>query len=516
MIAMFLLFIVLSSGAVLGCFVLKKEYKFEEYAPISCMAAVLWLFCFGLAGLLKTGFWLLMAGCVAIYALAIIKGDRYGRKYFFTPGFFIMVLLFAAAVWISYGMIAHDWDEFSHWALVVKEMTMTDALPCSPAVKFTYYKSYPPAMPLFQYLVQKLNGGKYTEWLMYAAYQVFLLSFFLPFMAKLDLKKWVNWLFIPAMWLSPMLFYEKVYSTIFIDPFLGVVSGTGLAAAASENKSGLQKAFILLCISTLVLSKEVGLLLAVFLLLAYIASEKNRKTLWAAGFAAAPKLLWEAALRINRVVKPEQGTIDVKSFFAVLSGREDGYRATVYDSFKYVFRHDYLLILVILAILLFVVFLLRKNVKVYICVIGQTILYIFGMLLMYLFLFGRVEACTLASYDRYIGVVFTAMTVCLILLCIDLPVSPKIQPVPVLCSLALVLAMTPYGSLFNTISRRNTVLAHYIRDGFEEAYCTKVRQDYEPGSRVLFGKGEFATMEFFEARFILAPEYDIIWEETNE
>lgn len=208
--------------------------------------------------------------------------------------------------------------------------------------------------------------------------------------------------------------------------------------------------------------------------------------------------------------------IDIKSFFAVLSGREDSYRATVYDSFKYVFRQNYLLILLILAILLLAVFLRRKNLKVYFCIIGQTVLYIFGMLLMYLYLFGIGEACTLASYDRYIGVVLTAMIVCLILLCIDLPISAKIKPMPALCSLALVLAMTPYGSLFDTISRRNTVLAHYIRDGFEEAYCTKVRQDYEPGSRVLFGKGESATMEFFEARFVLAPDYDIIWEETNE
>lgn len=518
MLAVFLLFIVLSSGAVFGCLVLEKEYKFGEYAPVSCMATVLALFIFGLFGLLKTGFWILAAGSAAVYAIALLKIIKNGnfktqKKSFFTQGFWVYVLLFASVVWINYGMQAHDWDEFSHWALVVKEMNAVNVLPSNPSVRFTFYKTYPPAMPLFEYFLLKLNGGVFNEWLLYAAYQVFLLSLFMPFIEKLNLSKWYNWLFVPAMWLVPLAFYGNVYSGLYIDPFLGVLSGTCFGMLVlNDGKTALQKAFILLGASVLTLSKEIGILLAVFLIIAYILSEKNVRSLWCVVSVAVPEALWKILLKVNGVTGQTRGAVDFNSFMNVVSGREDSYRPQVLRAFFIMLKNGFLLDILLILTLLLAICILRKKRFVFWLIFAQTFIYIFGMLLMYMYMFTWQEALAMASYPRYIGVVVLALSVCLVLSCIDLPVKNHWLPPTLLLVLAVVAA--PKAELFNTVSRRNVSLASSIRQPIEDGYCRMIREEYEPGSRVCYGSGDLATMEFFESRYILAPDYDIYWDES--
>lgn len=517
MLAMILLFAVISSGAVFGCFVLKKEYKFEEYVPVSCMAAVLWLFFFGLAGLLQTGVRILVLISVAIYFLAICRliadkdfNERKGS--FFTSGFAFLVLIFAGSIWISYGMKAHDWDEFSHWALVVKEMTAVNELPCNPAVRFTFYKNYPPAMPLFQYLLQKLDCGEFNEWLIYSGYQVFLLSLLLPFFANLNLRKWYDWILIPALILAPSIFYENVYSEIYIDPFLGVASGAVFAMIATMKEDNrMQRIFVLMGISVLSISKEIGILLAAFSAIAYLASEKKVKALWSIAFATIPAILWKCAVARNNVAAQERGSIDMVSFFNVITGNEDSYRIHVFKAFFYPLVHWFLLKIIIIAAMLYIVLRLIKNTSVWRVAVVQTVVYIFGMLLMYMYMFNMTEACALASFSRYIGVACTAMLLCLVLCCTALPDKAKaVLPAVVLAG---ELFAAPYRQLYSAASRGAIVSAEYVRRPVEERYCEMIRESYEPGSRICYGSGESATMEFFESRYILAPDYDVYWEE---
>lgn len=518
MLAVFLLFIVLSSGAMLGCFVLEKEYKFGEYVPVSCMAAVLVLFVFGLFKALSLGFWLLVAVCAftAVAAVVkIIKSDtaRSGKKNFFSPGFWVYILLFASVVWINYDMQAHDWDEFSHWALVVKEMNAVNVLPSNPAVRFTFYKTYPPAMPLFEYFVLKLNGGVFTEWLLYAAYQIFLLSLFMPFIERLDFSKWYNWLFVPAMWLAPLVFYDNVYEGLYVDAFLGVLSGTCLAAIVDkEADSRLQKLFIFFGVAVLTLAKEIGIYFAACIALEYVVSERKAASIWAAAVAALPKLLWKSALKLNGVTGQTRGEIDWKAILNLINGGEDIFRRHIIGAFMYLFKVYFLLPFIIIGIALLFVLLKKKRFDVWILIMVQTVLYFAGMLLLYMFILDYREGSALASFDRYIGIAFEAMLVCLIICCTSL--HWKYERLSAIGVLLLVLVMTPYGELYNTISRRNIFLAASIRQPVEEAYCRTIRDNYEPGSRICYGSGEKATMEFFESRYILAPDYDVYWYES--
>ena len=75
---------------------------------------------------------------------------------FFTPGFFVFLLIYISLIILHYGRLPYQWDEFSHWASVVKCMVSIDAFVTNPATSQMLYRSYVPGMALFQYILQKI------------------------------------------------------------------------------------------------------------------------------------------------------------------------------------------------------------------------------------------------------------------------------------------------------------------------------------------------------------------------
>src|SRR5699024_11021678 len=59
-------------------------------------------------------------------------------------------LFLGVSIYENLGNAFIGWDEFSHWGLAVKSMTLLDALHTSPASIATF-KDYPPAATLFEY-----------------------------------------------------------------------------------------------------------------------------------------------------------------------------------------------------------------------------------------------------------------------------------------------------------------------------------------------------------------------------
>ena len=425
--------------------------------------------------------------------------------------------MFAVTFFVCYGQMAHVLDEFSHWALVVKEMYLTDSLSAGPAVQFTYYKHYPPAMSIFQYFVLKL-GGSFDEWKMYFAYQVFLLCFFMPFMKKLNFKKLPAYAAVAALWLSVLIFYPCAYMEIYIDPFLAVVTGCGFATVmTADSDNSLSRANILLSASLLVLSKEIGIMPAVFLLLAYLLREKRLKSLWAFSFAAVPEILWKTALKVHGVMKPESGKIDLVSFINVITGKEtleDSYRPHILKAFFMMLKGKseagiscFIVILLLAAVLILLAVRYRRLSAGLLC-IGFALAYIFGMLLMYMYIFPHREAVVMASFTRYIGVALGSMLITSLIALLLLPNERK--NINVFAALAAVLLLTPYGQLWQYMNR-HAVGTGILTRSYAEIWCRELTEEYEPGSRICYGEGETATTEFFETRYILAPDYDVYW-----
>ncbi|MGN0168566.1 MAG: hypothetical protein ACI4AB_11015 [Acetatifactor sp.] len=198
-------------------------------------------------------------------------------------------------------------------------MTTLDDFGTNPEAH-SIFQSYPPAMTLFQYFLQKLSGwtGKtdYTEWKLYLAYHVFVFSFLVPFAKDINCKKvFVGIIFGVTVFLCPLWFFCGIYTTIYIDPFLGILSGTGLAAIfLEEKKDAFYSVKIFLTCIMLVLSKDAGMMFAAVLAVAYVLDlwcnrqEKPagkilwKRLLWTTGASLSvlvPKWMWSHHLKVK-------------------------------------------------------------------------------------------------------------------------------------------------------------------------------------------------------------------------
>ena len=320
MLAFCIFFLILSTGGV--CCAAFTRHRYEEAVPVTGMSVVLVLFLMGICGALKAGVYAVCAISAALYvvsAVQVIRKRSYAAFFrrLFTPGAVIYAGMFAAlAVW-DYNRMVYHWDEFSHWTDVVKAMTLTDVVSTNPLAG-SMFQSYVPGMALFQYFVQKIMQmfrfvPEYREWLVCYAYHLLCLSFVFPFLSRVRFSRFFSGLILTvAVCLVPSIYYDFLGSTLS-EPVLGIVAGSGFASLyIRRKKDGLHWLHLCLTLMMLVLTKDVGMLLAICLGAAMIAerlyfSPEGRKRsparLVQAGCAAVsialPKLLWNASIRFH-------------------------------------------------------------------------------------------------------------------------------------------------------------------------------------------------------------------------
>lgn len=234
-IAVIIFFIVISSGSAICAAKCRKRY--EEVLPITCAAYIFLLFVFGLLGILKTGVYVVFGLSILLYVwMAVyVSKEKCVKNFlsnFFTPAFLCFVILTAIFVYAIHGKLLDSWDEFSHWGDIVKVMATLDDFGTNPQ-SFSVFKSYPPGMTLFQYLLQKINmlvsGEQFSEWHIYVAWQMLAMAFLMPLLNKLSFKKPVT--IITALvtcFFAPWLFFTNVFTAVYIDAFLGFLAGAGL------------------------------------------------------------------------------------------------------------------------------------------------------------------------------------------------------------------------------------------------------------------------------------------------
>lgn len=498
----------LSSGSVLCAVKFKK--KFEEILPITCMGFALILFFFGIAGYLKTGVKAVCLLGVVCYLLTLVEiiikrkniKDTIKNfcKNFFTPGFVVYLAVFILLSITITGLRPRKWDEFSHWMDIVKVMTLLDDFGTNPA-SYSLFKSYPPAMALFQYLLQRvmtfLNPGRvFSEWRCFFAYQVYFIAVMMPVFKHSNHKSVLkNITLTTIIMVAPLLFFDRIYFATSIDPFLAMMTAAGFAVIMlwkKEEKDIFYSVYIWLLIATLVLSKDAGMIFAAFLAILYVADYwivqqemkiKFNKPLLGnvlvTVFAVlVPKMLWKWNVTITKAHISFESKIDSGSLLAVLTGKDDSYRSEVLKNYIYALFEEhitlgttgiqlsYFMVIVIEAVLLYV--LLRnlkskqiitlKQMTLYMAVsIVQTIVYILGMCVIYMFNFSEGEAIELASIDRYLGTIFMINGLAIwVMSCkmVSLAVASK-KRIYGFILLMMILLITPLTSFVDMLSGAN-------------------------------------------------------------
>lgn len=502
MLTQILLFLVLCSGSIFGSSFCKK--RFEDMLPITCAGIVLLLFLCGTAGFLKNGVPLVLGISLVLWLVSMIRLYRHHlwkqwRAVFLTPAFCLFTFAYLILIYTNYGMMAAVWDEFSHWADIVKAMVAIDDFGTNPAAH-SMFQSYPPGMSLFQYFFQKvylmLNPKElFSEWRMYYAYQIFFLAFLMPFLRNFSFED-LSWKKIGGMitaavlcFFGPMLIFDDIYIIILIDAFLGLIAGTGLAMIfLRKEKDWCYDLYVMMNIAMLVLAKDAGMLFAVFILIAYVIEtlwlretskkKKMRNCVGSVLFLVLAKLLWSYNIQADQAYVVFSNPIDIKELLKLIFGIDKtSYRVeVVHNFFERLFTEcfeisvlkigiPYIVMYAALLLLCFVIYrkfrtnALEKRTQkmVMILLLAEVFVYVLGLLVTYLFKFSEHEAVGVASFGRYMNITLEALVIFLLMMLIQL-VSENTDRIKMVSGiLVLVLALLPWGMIKN-VGMRHTVL----------------------------------------------------------
>lgn len=545
MLELILFFLIISSGSVLCSAVWGKKY--EEVLPISCSAIVLILFIFGICNLLEIGSYVVGGLSVCCYLIAGVWAIKHKKvkawlSNIFTLSFGVFVFMIAGVTFAIYGKVLHSWDEFSHWGTIVKSMVNDDALStCLSAENYTMFAAYPPGMSLFQYMFQKIHiwisDNSFCEWMLYAAYQLFAFAFLMPFIkgkvkSHLGIAVTTGVLFF----LGPIIFYNEVYSTLYIDPILGILSGVGIATVLWNKKRDIWYSLqIWMICSMLVLVKDAGMLFAVILGMLYLADivleDKifNKNKVWNIIVTiisiALPKGLWSLSIRANDISQAFSTPIDFKQFINIILHKDYSYRRTVLELYCEAFfknqfeignmgiRISYFVILLVLIFLL--VLLLKKGcggvnltsgkcLLVIVSIIIQSLIYVLGLGLTYTFKFSEYEGMRLASYERYMNILMLSISIVVLVSIVNLLYSMK-SGIYAFGIVVLIIMISPMQMVYNHIFRGSVYLSKQVRLPYEQT-VSMIDNRTDNSDRIYLIAQESNGFDLIVFRHLLRPQ----------
>lgn len=423
--------------------------SFGKCLPLSMMLSAFLLFFSQLIfGTFNVGFIVGVIFAFASIVLGIIYRRRWNeyKKLLFTSGFIVFLTVYVLVFIYDLARGFSVWDEFSHWGMMLKEMTRLDKFYYVETSNLMVHKDYPPIMQLFELFWIKLCGGEFNETFALRALHTFELTLFVPFVTEkvAEKKNCVKSILVGvAMTLSVafiILLFDQhgVFQTIYTDYVMAVVVAYLVVTVFVSQKVDW---FEILALSIgggfLLLLKQMGLPLYLMILclfvgiiivregrrtVDYLKSKNKWKIMVAALMLLSPFILWFVWGRLVADVSQQfsLSSSNLKELADVLlGGGEDWQRFTAK---KYLLAlgeqgisTSYVQMSFIQGIVLFVgtMWLVWKEAKGKLDkrkMVWTTVLLVFGalgysgvMLLLYVTSFGSYEGPILASYERYMG-----------------------------------------------------------------------------------------------------------------
>jgi hypothetical protein len=442
--------------------------RFEETLPFSLMLSTLIVFIFGFFDYLPIGFYLCLLFALAfpiIVGIFLLKYKTISdlRKNFLTPGFCIFVFIYIFVYILNFNRGFMLWDEMSHWGPMVKETLRLDKFYSVPESTAYIHKDYPPIICLFETIWCKLSN-EYKEAYLYRALQTLSFSLFMPALVGFTWKKnlvfYIKLLLIFASILSTVIVVTvgevgeaAFYQSIYIDCILGLMLAYSIFLILYEKKLTRFSIFRLsVTLSFLLLAKQIAIVFFLLILgifaLNYLIVNKNdfsyvsnarltKKHLANVSFVAIALIvipysliaLWDNYVQINNI--PRQfnvSSIRISDLIGIATGTDgEAFQHTILVNFlKAIFTKELIARPISLAywqimFLTVVIFgLISKYGNKYFekfqingvntCLFLGAIGYAVVLLLLYVFNFSPSEGLRLASFDRYSGTYFFAIS----------------------------------------------------------------------------------------------------------
>lgn len=407
-----------------------------------------------------------------------------------TPGLFTYIALFLVFILINKGRIFEDYDEFNHWALIIKNMYMYNGYGTVENSIVTF-NEYPPFTAVFQYIWLNIKG-QYSEDVIIIAQNIMYLSVIIPICKNADFdKKFKNLLLIvPIILICPLVFYEDFFVNILEDGLLGILFGIGLFIIYKDVENQKYKNIVLSLIMTaLALTKTTGILLAIFIFIFNLIKNLNKKeekkvnVKSAIIIAILPTILataWYVKLNATRADKEWDYSKIVKSDITEKDKKE--ITNTFINAFfkngteRGVTEKDITVANCILLLIAYSIIVYKKtrdqkekNRYIYILVVLgiSFVIYALGLLWMYLTIFEKEEARILACFPRYISTMLLTWTTLNNLIICE---KEEMKNSNIYIAMAILITIMPSKTIYTKYikSRQYIVSAHVKRDYYTE------------------------------------------------
>ncbi|MDR2024548.1 MAG: hypothetical protein LBQ71_15170 [Hungatella sp.] len=396
-----------------------------EFIPVFvCSAIACMIYFCGLAGFLLPGsIAVLMAGSFLFFCFLLkkIRNRFYGkfRISLFQAGFAVGSLFFFQLLFAS--RLVH-YDNFSHWAIAVKQMLSTNAFP-DAASALIDFKNYPLGSSSFLYFICRFAGN--SQGIMLAAQGILIFScFYAMFGVIREKKRFLLFAFLAAGCSLLSIFNITIRITNLLVDFLLPIYTLVLFVMIYRYQREIKKACIgiIPVAGLLMIIKNTGTIFAGigFLYLIYAWLKNRDKPLWKNGVAVLlslgvsfiPYLLWNIHMSVNFQGVENKFEVSANSLHGISSGKSPEEVRQIVDLFvKSVFdikSRPAMGILGFHAVAIiasvFAAVLLKKNWNLWKALIALNVVligYYLGILALYVFSMPLDEALRLAGFDRY-------------------------------------------------------------------------------------------------------------------
>ena len=472
-----LLFGYLTTWAYTLSYIFKKKIE-QTYAVTIFLNVLLLYICGILFEDLRVGIYLCFAGSVLcagylLYRAIVTKKDFWIsiKQYLLTPGFFLFAIIFAVTWELNLQRVLYHWDEFSHWGLVVKNMCVFDRLGNYELSTVTF-RGYPPATALWQYFVTKFYGVFHQEYA-YRAMGWLIAALIVPIVSRFRWKRIVEAaVFVAVGLLMPCIFLDNYFISLYVDILLGIVFGSLLFQAFSSPQQdafyygSLTIGMAFLCLikaSGAFLAIVIGVILIVEAIVTLLKNKEfNKKTLIRCAIPIlclliallVGKFSWTIYLDNSATTEAwDTSSVTLKNILAFLQDKSEEYQYNTLKNFKervfmagfssFVISMGLIHWIVASAIGLLIVKILGKEnaakAKRYaLLILGGQVVYILGMLVLYLFTYTAYEAERLASFARYMSTYVVGVLLFIIAALADISAKAKLSfnPKYVTCAVA--------------------------------------------------------------------------------
>ncbi len=384
------------------------------------------LFCAGLLNCMLIAVWTMYAGGIILAVYYLSNDYKNIIGIYLNSGYVFFIIVFCVILCVCQGQVFTAYDNFSHWALVIKNMLLTDRYP-SFQDSLIIFQEYPLGSASYIYYFAKLIS--HSESAQMAAQSLMMLSFILPVFKYINKNKTVSCVML-LLYINYIFCYNIRIDSLLVDTLLPLQGMTALFFIYSEclnfnggkYQGGVCVGFAIPFLCSAVQIKNSGIYFVILAcLLIGISLKKDTNDRKCKIFTiTAPFLslyLWKWHCNYvfvdGSLTKHAMTVENYQNVFSQKTGEQ--IESILNNVIKYSFGGKeffyILLFLVIVGIMSILIDI--QNKKVYMKLVFSSVFlyitYMIGIAFMYLFSMPIQEAQELAGIDRYRKTIFIAV-----------------------------------------------------------------------------------------------------------